>query len=696
MSQFIPVYAYPDKMPVDISFVFEDEKPAGKHGFTQVKGENLYFEDGKLAKFWGVMFNGAACFPPHERAEAVAQRLSQAGINIVRLHQMDDEWVAPNLYRLTAGKRVTTTRVLCPESMERLDYLLKCLKEKGIYVTVDMTTYRRFKPGDGVKYAHLLHDGTRLYAMYDPTMIELQKEFCRNFWNHVNPYTGLAYKDDPMFAMCCIINENDTYIDHSTRRWYNLIPYYDDMLRDMFDKWLKEKGIEYDAYGCELFTKDQPMQQFRMELMRNYLDDMYAYIRSLGVKVPLSGSNYHTNCGIVKASENMDFTDAHSYFYDWKWGENEKLCAHRSVTGFPTTPLAGPCAMRIHGKPFFMTEWDMPFPNSYRAEGPLWFPAVACLQNWTGMTIHTYGYGHDMSKFDLLGKAASTNTIGGVPYREGIFAVWNDPAKFGQFYHGALMFRRGDVSPAKTTLGGKITEEMYGKRAHTLHDLTMEKHQVHMVLDSTDTSDLKYILDPSKKLPAYELETMAYDAESGTMKPTDASVATNPKIIVSDTGELTRNMSKQVGYIDTPMTKSAYGRIGTSAVNKRDPSWPAHELNGLTIRCKTDFACITLSSLSEDDLNNSGNILLTTVGRARNHGAQFDGEKMIDRGTGPIEVEVIHAQIELKTSKEILEVWSVDSEGFYSGKIDSVIEDGVLKFTVGEEYPCMYYLIVEP
>ena len=696
MSRFIPVYAYPDKMPVDISFVFEDEKPAGKRGFTQVKGENLYFEDGTLAKFWGVMFNGAACFPPHERAEAVAERLSQAGINIVRLHQMDDEWVAPNLYRLTPGKRVETTRVLCPESMERLDYLLKCLKEKGIYVTVDMTTYRRFKPGDGVKYAHLLHDGTRLYAMYDPTMIELQKEFCFNFWNHVNPYTGLAYKDDPMFAMCCIINENDTFIDHSSRRWYNLIPYYDNMLRDMFAKWLKEKGIEYDAYGCELYTKDQPMQEFRMELMHNYLDDMAAYIRSLGVRVPLSGSNYHTNCGCVKASENMDFTDAHSYFYDWKWGENEKLCAHRNVTGFPTAPLAGPGAMRIHGKPFFMTEWDMPFPNSYRAEGPLWFPAVGCLQNWTGMTIHTYGYGHDMSKFDLLGKAASTNTIGSVPYREGIFAVWNDPAKFGQFYHGALMFRRGDVQPCKTTIGAPITKEMYGKRAHTLHDYALERHQIHMVLDTTDTSDLKYVLDPTKKLPNYEIDTMAYDEETKTMKPTEESVATNAKILVSDTGEVMRNMSKQVGYIDTPRMKSAYGRIGTAAVNKRDRAWPAHELTDLTIRCKTDFACVTLSSLTNDPLCESNNILLTPVGRARNHGAQFDGEKMIDRGTGPIEVEVIEAQIELKTNKEILEVWSVDSEGFYAGKIDSVIEDGVLKFTVGEEFPCMYYLIAEP
>ncbi len=38
MSRYMPVYQYPDMMPVDISFVFEDGTPA---------------------KFWGVIFNGA-------------------------------------------------------------------------------------------------------------------------------------------------------------------------------------------------------------------------------------------------------------------------------------------------------------------------------------------------------------------------------------------------------------------------------------------------------------------------------------------------------------------------------------------------------------------------------------------------------------------------------------------------------------
>lgn len=33
MPRYIPFPNFVDRVPVDISFVFEDEKPTGKHGF---------------------------------------------------------------------------------------------------------------------------------------------------------------------------------------------------------------------------------------------------------------------------------------------------------------------------------------------------------------------------------------------------------------------------------------------------------------------------------------------------------------------------------------------------------------------------------------------------------------------------------------------------------------------------------------
>ena len=124
MSRYIPQPAYPDNMPVDISFVFESEKPAGKHGFVYADGDDLRFEDGTLAKFWGVNFNGGACFPDKDYAPKVARRLAQAGCNMVRFHQLDAEWATSNIFQFRKNKRLTTTRILDPESFDRLDYLV--------------------------------------------------------------------------------------------------------------------------------------------------------------------------------------------------------------------------------------------------------------------------------------------------------------------------------------------------------------------------------------------------------------------------------------------------------------------------------------------------------------------------------------------------------------------------------------------
>ena len=174
MSRYIPTYWYPNRMPVDISFVFENEKPAGKHGFCRVKGDKFEFEDGTPARFWGVIFNGATCFPEKEYAEGVAKRLAQAGCNVVRFHQLDAEFSTPNIFQFTKGQRLDNTRSFDPRSLDRLDYFFHCLKEEGIYVYMDLLVYRQFKTGDGVVDAHKTVHGGKPWVMFDRTMIELQ------------------------------------------------------------------------------------------------------------------------------------------------------------------------------------------------------------------------------------------------------------------------------------------------------------------------------------------------------------------------------------------------------------------------------------------------------------------------------------------------------------------------------------------
>lgn len=673
MSRYIPMPAYPDMMPVDISFVFEDEKPAGKHGFVRADGEDLRFEDGTFARFWGVNVNGGACFPDKDYAPKCARRLAQAGCNIIRFHQLDAEWDTPNLFGYSKGKRVTTTRQLDPKSMDALDYFIHCLKEEGIYVYLDMLTYRKFKEGDDVPQHELLLDSAKPWSIIDPWLIELQKEFCTQIWNHVNPYTGLAYKNDPAIVLTEITNECDLFQNSTGRKADFVMPsYYENEFRQQFKAWLEERGIQYDWENCDLYLNDEPMIGFKVDATKKYYQTMYDHMRSLGVKIPIAGTNWsRPQPGLAKAHEDMDFSDSHHYYYDWRWGNTERICKNRSITSSPVC-FPNLARMTLAGKPFFISEWDMPWPNSYRAEGPIYYAAVGALQGWSGYTIHTYAYSTRLDKMDVLGKELST-PVAGVPYREGIFSTWNDPAKFGLFYHAALITRRCDITPAEKKVA--VNFPNLCKASTKAYEKLLEQHRVGAIFDGKVPEGYDEVVDTEESYPN-----------------------ANPGMLISDNGQLWRDLKKQMGAIDTPRTKCIYGTINSrSTVSTFRKQNDAIELNGMSISGRTDFGVIAVSSLSNEPIETCDNMLLTAIGRARNTDATFDGEKMIDVGKPPILAEVIQATVRIKTVHgQQMKVWGVNAEGFYAGKLETTYEDGYLSFNIGDENnPACYYLIVK-
>jgi hypothetical protein len=238
---------------VDISFVFAAEKPAGKHGFLQVSGRDFVFQDGTKVKFWGTNFNGAACLPEHDYAKMVAKRLAKIGINLVRMHQLDSQWHTPHLFHFTKGPRMTASH-LDPESIDRLDYLIKCLKDEGIYVYMDFLCYRRFRSGDGVENAIYMQEAAKPNCYFDKRLIELQRDFQKQFLEHVNPYTGLAYKDDPVIAMAELINECSLF----NPGIYTTFEPYNTELFEMYRDFAKTKGIEVKFEDWE-FSKKTPL-----------------------------------------------------------------------------------------------------------------------------------------------------------------------------------------------------------------------------------------------------------------------------------------------------------------------------------------------------------------------------------------------------------------------------------------------------
>ena len=657
----IPYTLLWDKAPVDISFLFEQERPAGKHGFMTVRGDKFVFEDGTEMRFWGTNFNSGANYPEHSHSEKVAKRLSATGINIVRFHQLDSEWSTPNLFRLTKGPRCGATRSLDPQSMERLDYLIYCLKEQGIYIYFDMMCYRKFKSGDGLENTVLLPEAGKPYNNYSRRLIDLQKELNGLLWNHYNPYTKLCYKDEPAIVFTEIVNESDMFTFKVT-----LEPYKSELL-ELLANWAVNNGLAYarDEIGAiDVNDNGNPeIVRFKCDIMKTYYKEIIEDCRSIGVKIPITGTNWSINAAVLEAQMVTDYTDSHAY----SWDGDQRKFSDKSMTDQRYNMLSALAYNKVADKPFFVSEWDEPWPSAYRADASLLMAAAGCLQGWYGFTIHTYRYGTNEQE-SVTSKIGRDIVIGNSYYR-GIFDTYNDPAKFGLFYHAALITRRGDVSRAKKTVAIEQPDlsskgSMFSPADNPAMALTPEKHKVVTKLPGRDiTGGADYDFMQSDRTPWGELQE-----------------------VMSDTGEMYRNLEKKYGYIDTPMTKAVYGFHAPGN---------HYSLNGMEISVNNDFATIAVSSISEKPITDSDNLLLTAVGRADNKNIiyQENHTKQADCGTGPIMVEVIRAKFKIKTSADNLRIWSVDNEGFYTGAIPFTYEDGHIVFETGGEYASIYYLI---
>lgn len=643
MSKKIPYNLHWDSMPIDIAHAFGDEKPAGKHGFLKTQGENFIFEDGTKARFWGVNMNAGANFPEYSEAEKIARRLSAVGVNLVRTHQMDAEWACPNIFEFDRSIPKPDTRSFDERSMDRLDYFLFCLKNEGIYIYLDFITYRRFKRGDGVENAHLLRTMGKPFTVFDRKLIELQKEYISNLLNHVNPYTGLAYKDDPAIALADMINETDimqvAYLPID-----NVEPYISELKR----AYREETGDTGEVdFGDK--NRSAKVTEFFFNIQKRYHDEMIAYTKSIGAKMPLTGTNWAVTKLMPMTLENADFTDAHEYFYL----ASQRQFRHRSQMQDDVIIPKRLCFHNVKGKPFFCSEWNMQWPNRHRGEAPLYIAAVGALQNFGGYAVHTYRYSTECDPH-ITRKLGRDIYLGGGGAR-GSFDVYNDPALFGLFYHAALIMRRGDVQPAKESVTRGFTKEYlledFGYDYDIIGKTVCEKHKVYMSYDGKSEGDFMY---------------------------------SEPQV-TSDTGELFRDKEKGYGLIRTEMTKAVYGSFAEMKIDLKD----------VTVETSNPFGTIALSSLDGEKISSSEYILLSAIGNADNTDAVYNEEETVleKEGQPPVLIDVMEAKISIKTDKKNLVVYAVNPEGFFTGALDSTYENGCFSFSIGEKYESMYYLI---
>ena len=126
-----------------LDFSWMNDAPAGSHGAVLVRNGGFVFEDGTPVKFFGVNIGFAAAAPDKPVAEAMAAELASCGVNFVRLHALDSTYMGLIDYTKE------TTQSISKDVLDKLDYFVYCLKQKGIYIHLDTSVIRIYKEGDG-------------------------------------------------------------------------------------------------------------------------------------------------------------------------------------------------------------------------------------------------------------------------------------------------------------------------------------------------------------------------------------------------------------------------------------------------------------------------------------------------------------------------------------------------------------------
>lgn len=600
------------------------DPPAGKHGFLKAQGDQFVFEDGTPARFWGINLALEACFPTYEQAEIIAKRLAAFGYNLVRLHHMDANFGDSNIFDPTYDD----TQHFNLDNLDRLDYFIYCLKEQGIYIYLDQFVSRQFRPGDdiGIDWFEVsdpkqVSVGTP-YLYFVPQLLRLQYKYSYDLWTHYNPYTDMRYCDDPAFVLTDIINEAAMGRFECLKDDFRKVEEYNQIVDDRWNEWLKENRSYTTSFDE---ANDEDFLAFKLFLEEEFLTKAQCYLRKFDVKIPLTGTNLSTMQIFTMHDQVIhnklcDFIDSHEY---WDHPKNWSSISNSPMVKADWTVFDKMSYNAPFDKPYVISEWSTPWPNQYRAESPIWTAAIAAFQGWDGMLLYNYRHSSD----------EETN------YIQKLFETFNDPCYMGLMPIASAVYLRGDVKAANERFAVKIPAAQ--------------------IMDNS--------LDVRISAPAYiktaEVHSLGnyfggdeiFDLGVRIVGPNEPIVDQSLRVLISDTGEIKRDIDKGIVTIESGRLEVAQGFIGNKVI----------ELPSFNIACQNEFAVIAFSSVVDEDISTASRILLAVIDEAVNTNQVFSSHKrtkILNFGSAPVLVKPIKAEVEIKLDGDF-KVWALNEKG---------------------------------
>ncbi|KRF03334.1 hypothetical protein ASG89_23100 [Paenibacillus sp. Soil766] len=620
---------------LDLSYM--NQTPAGTKGFVKIDADGDYYftdEPNKKVKFFGTNLVGSyGTDPTREEMVIIADRLVAMGYNAVRYHSNDEnvDWAKGLMVKPTS-----TTVTLDPAKLDNFEYFVSLLKERGIYIDIDILAYADFSGVPSLsQYGSF---GAKYMATLFPDGKAIWQSFARQWLTHVNPYTGLALKDDPILMGVSPMNEtilyNANFSNPSVKEW----------LKTDFNLFLAGKGrpaittFPNTFWSAPASIRDDLAEYFTEKTlsshneMKNYLKDV------IGVKVPIGGINYINDSLANYWRTHTDIHETHLYngLVDGRGATFSYTPASHprySMVFDPETRanyvpqyggtifknyIPGLALGQLYQKPFALTEYNQEFPTKGRDDLGLMVAATGAYNGWDMLNRFQY-----VSR--VREAVQQSATLGGFTS----FDTLTDTLVTMSEYQSSLLFRKGHITASepkfvivrdrtsvKTHASSTENEDLEINRMYIPHLFKMvtvyadkpgEPYAIYKITPELTSEQIASGNIPAQnKISITNSMTLKQVAETFINAIDDVNLKNNmlsnlnQNKLVSDTGELIFDLNLNTYLIHTPY---AIGAVGTLNNN-------LFELGPVSLKASVDKGTVSAASLDDKSLDKSERMLV--------------------------------------------------------------------------------------
>jgi hypothetical protein len=689
----------PDSV-IDVSSLIE--APAGQHGFLQRDGADVRFENAaQRTRFWGINA-GPERRSPEEMLQA-ARWFRKHGINLVRQHTVID-----------AVGLLNERGEFNADRLDRYDRWFATLKEQGIYTTwsviyphhgaflqrhdVEASLFEELdrldESRDGRRGPIVVND----YINLDRDLQDVALKYFEALLTHINPYTGLAYRDDPALAFLEVQNESNVFFHTFNELRDNASPMYAQQLRRGFHDFVIDKYGDRDAVlaawgnrpdrddnwvagelglmGAYHWGSEGPLYEFDGQsrragdyieylasIQREYFSRRVADMRELGFR-GVTVTTAWTSGGPGASLANLycdsaaDMIDRHNYFGGGDGGHGiiEGAVDNETHLRQPGHGLLALGLFQMQDQPFAVSEWSQMPPNPWKAEAaPLYAFYGMGLQGWDASYHFACGNHHMGDGWPELRKY-----------------VTETPHYIGQFPALARAVHEGHITEA----------DIIAERHVSQDDVFAGRDVLGQSLSAGGFDDKE--LEGNSVTPPAALAigrvTVAFDEEPTRLDDLSRYWDEDATTLTSSTDELSWNYGERYVEVRSPKTQGVIGFAGGKSI----------DLPALSVDIETPFVSLIFTPLDGQDLALSRHVLITAMARDRQTGSEYssDQSQLTVVGGPPLLMEPVQATIRFAGDDKVT-VKALDLYGVPRSESIETYSDG--SFRIDGRYRTYYY-----